>query len=131
MIQMFHRSCILHVVIMFNNSLNIWFVKMFNKSLFRIQTLNYFLINTSLETCFSFHKKNNQKIEKCNFSDFTRDFLIIFLQNRFYPDVEFFGWKKNKKKNMFLTDKIARKSFVRAGILSQKQIEKSNYITFW
>ena len=23
-------------------------------------------------------KKNNQKIQKCNFTDFTRDFLIIF-----------------------------------------------------
>ena len=57
-----------------------------------------------LETCFSFliHCwpirarecdifKITKKIENCNFSDFSRDFLIIFLQNRFYPDVEFFG----------------------------------------
>jgi len=58
-----------------------------------------------LETCFSFlihcwpikarecdtRKIIKKKIQKCNFSLFTRDFLIIFLQNRFYPDVEFYG----------------------------------------
>ena len=35
--------------------------------------------------------ENNQKIEKCTFSNFTKDILIIFLHNRFYPDVEFYG----------------------------------------
>jgi len=46
----------------------------------------------------------------CNFSDFTRDFLIILLHNRSYPNIEFYGWKI-RRKNMFLTDKIARKAF--------------------
>jgi len=44
------------------------------------------------------HKKNNKKIYKK--SDFTRDFLIIFLQNRFYPDVEFYGWKDSAEKHV-------------------------------
>ena len=43
------------------------------------------------------NKNNPTKIQKCNFSDFTRDFLIIFLQNRFYPDVDFYGWKYLEK----------------------------------
>jgi len=51
----------------------------------------------------------------CDFSDFQRDFLIIVLQNRSYPDVEFYKWK-NKRKNMFLTDKIARKAFCVGGL---------------
>ena len=52
--------------------------------------------------------------KKCDFSDFTH-FLIIFLQNRSYTDVEFYGWK-NKMKNMFLTDKITRKAFCVGGL---------------
>ena len=55
------------------------------------------------------------KIKTCDFSDFTRYFLNYFLQNRSYPDVEFYGWK-NKMKNMFLTDKIARKAFCVGGL---------------
>ena len=47
-----------------------------------------------LETCFAFlirswcvtFQNNQKKKKKCDFSDFTRDFLIIFLQNRSYPD---------------------------------------------
>jgi len=46
------------------------------------------------------HNQNNQKIEKCAFSDFTGDFIIIFLQNRFYPDVEFYGWKDSAEKHV-------------------------------
>ena len=46
----------------------------------------------------------------CIFSDFTRDFEIIFLQNRFDPDVEFYG-RKDSAENMLLTDKISRKAF--------------------
>ena len=46
------------------------------------------------------HIQNNQKIEKCNFSDFSRDFLIIFLQNIFYADVEFYGWKYSAEKHV-------------------------------
>jgi len=42
-------------------------------------------------------------------------FLTYVLQNRSYPDVEFYGWK-NKRENMFLTDKIARKSFCVGGL---------------
>ena len=41
----------------------------------------------------------------CNFSEFIEDFVIIFLQDRFYPDVMY---EKISRKNMFLTDKIAR-----------------------
>jgi len=45
-------------------------------------------------------RKITKKIEKCNFSDFTGDILIIFLQNRFYPDVEFYGWKDPEFRNL-------------------------------
>ena len=38
-------------------------------------------------------------------------FLIIFLLNRFYPDVE-----SIERKNMFLTDKLARKAFCVGGL---------------
>ena len=40
------------------------------------------------------------KYKKCNFSHFARDFLIIFLQNRFYPDLEFYGWKDSAEKHV-------------------------------
>ena len=70
--------------------------------------------------CVTF--QNNQK-NKCDFSDFIRDFLIIFLQNRSYPDVELYGWQKNKRKNMFLTDKIARKSCCVGGLFYAIQVE--------
>ena len=50
--------------------------------------------------------------------------LIIFLQNRFYPDVEFYGLKDSAK-NMFLTDKIARKLLCVGGLFySIIKIEK-------
>jgi len=36
-----------------------------------------------------------QKVNKKNkFSDFRRNVLIILLQDRFYPDVEFYGGNK-------------------------------------
>ena len=38
--------------------------------------------------------------------------LIIFLQYRFYPNVEFYGCKKNSK-NIYLTDIKARKGLLR------------------
>mgnify|MGYP006944988469 CR=1 FL=1 len=80
-----------------------------------------------LETCFPFlnhcwpirardvsHFKITKK-EKCDFSDFTRDFSIIFSQNvytRWLSSMD----EKNKRKNMFLTDTIARKAFFVGGL---------------
>jgi len=67
----------------------------------------FFLFDSLLANngTWMWQKKNNPKIQKCNVSNFTRDFLIIFLQNRLYPDVEFYGWKYSAEKHV-LTDKI-------------------------
>jgi len=58
--------------------------------------------------------QNNKKIEKVWFLRFYKTFNY-FLQNRSYPDVEFYGWQ-NKRKNMFRPDKIARKAFCVGGV---------------
>jgi len=73
----------------------------------------FFLFDSLLANkgAWIWHKKNNQKKYKSVISLILQE---IFLQNRFYPDVEFYGWKNNRK-NMFLTDKIVRKAFVWAG----------------
>ena len=72
------------------------------KSVFKCIRNMFFLFDSLLANkgLWMWHKKNNQKIEKCNFSDFTRDILIIFLQDRFYPDVEFYGWKDSSGKHI-------------------------------
>jgi len=51
------------------------------------------------------------------FSPTLEEFFNYFLQDRFYPDVEFYGWKNNMK-NIYLTDKIASKDSCRRATLS-------------
>jgi len=47
------------------------------------------------------HNQNNPKNRKrVIFSDFTIYFLIIFLQNRFYPDVKFYVLKDSAEKHV-------------------------------
>ena len=33
-------------------------------------------------------------------SPILQEFLIIFLQNRFYPDIEFYGWKDSSENHV-------------------------------
>ena len=47
---------------------------------------------------FLFYSPKNRK--KCNFSDFSGDFLIIFLQNRVYPAVAFYGLNDSAEKHV-------------------------------